>query len=120
MSKELTGKDIKEMIEKGFAWKVPAEDLKLYVENLERRGEYFEDALRNLYYAVCQQAVADYHALVHGIPVDGVQYADASKDLKEFIRSNFFVENTHQSDPEKVMENARNIPESYHRVLARS
>ena len=89
------------------------------MENIEKRCDVIKESVRDLYYAVCEQAVHDYYLVSHGRKADGMKYAEAIEDLSKFFYDDFFKHNYKQRDPEKVMVTVRSIPLGYEKVFER-
>ena len=116
--KELTMEEIRNLVKEGKFEQIPVEDLLIYMENLEKRCDMVKDAIRDLYYAICEQACQDYYMLAHGRKVEGMRYGDAIEDLSKFFYDDFFRDNFKQ-DPEKVMVTIQSIPAGYETAFER-
>ena len=92
----LTTKEIRQLIAEGREDEVPKEDLETFKENEERREVYSQRGIKNLYKAVCLQAVNDnkqarkYLGRKVTKPKERAQATRDKAETEHFFASEFF------------------------------
>lgn len=93
----MTPKEIRTMISYGRANEIPAEELEIFKENEVIRPEYSNKGIKNLYNAICFEAVDDYRKARKKIAFMGngysrrVKEAEAVKaECERFFDTDFF------------------------------
>ena len=88
---------------------IDPEDLEIMAENLEAREMLCKQGAKNLYYAICNQAVHDYKQATKKIPNCKTKKElnatlNMQESAKDFFGSKFFQNITKTSDKDAVIE----------------
>ena len=111
-----TTEEIREMINAGKANRLPDDVIKDYQENMEARQNYSPKGVRELYKAVCYEAVINYKTALKYIEdhkeskdEEVCKKVDRAKREKnqivKFFESDFFKNNSQCRNTKRVIEN---------------
>ena len=79
----LTNGKIREMIEEGHIDMIPKEDLMIYQENVQHRGEFDKDAMKQLYSTVALQSIVDYKKALKNTKHKNPEKREEAEKIKE-------------------------------------